>query len=782
MRRLFFTILSVALTIAANAQTLILEVGNTTYEFPAAQCGEMTFTDGNTLTINDKVFAINEITGVGVDNTTTVTDNTVTVEFSEEPIVIVAGNIAQYVDVAINGQQVKITQNSTDEDNPGEITYTLSGEASGAYADGLFYLGGEYKATIEFNGLTLTNTAGPAVCIVDGKRIDISSKKSTVNTLTGLGTKTYKGCLYVKGHTEFKGKGSLVVNCSDYHGIKSNEYMELKNCTLTVNMTGESSNLKDAIHASEYFLQESGTIIATGISTSDDAIQVELDGLESTGITTDHEDEDTGNVYLLGGTLNLTAAGTATKCLKADGDIYIDGATLTLNANGDIDLTDLTDISYTSGLKAANITIDSGSVTATVTGAAGRGIGADGTITINGGEVTVVDNGALKSSGSSYFCTAKGIKAGIVNITGGTVDVTMSGAASKGIKGDSDDGEGNINISGGTVKVTTTGSGAYDGTEADGKGCSGLNADNNITISGGTLTLNSSGSGGKCIKADQYLTISGDANISATATGAEYTYSSSITASPKAIKAGTRTEVSSAPGGGGWPGGGSTTTNYTYSGGIIINGGTIVASSTNHEAIESKSTIEINDGYIYAYGGDDAINAASDFTINGGFVMGNSSGNDGMDANGNFYIKGGTVFAIAASNPEVGIDANTEENKQLYIQGGTVVAIGGLERGSSITNSSYCKQTTSYTKGAWYALYSGSTTGTPALVFKTPSNNKQSTTMVVYTATGTPALKSSVTASGTSFWNGYGYTAASGGSNVTLSNYSNSSGGGPGGW
>ena len=176
---------------------------------------------------------------------------------------------------------------------------------------------------------------------------------------------------------------------------------------------------------------------------------------------------------------------------------------------------------------------------------------------------------------------------------------------------------------------------------------------------------------------------------------------------------------------------------------------------------------------------DDAMNSAGDFTISGGYVFGNSSGNDGLDANGNFYIQGGNVAAVAASQPEVGIDANTEGGKQLYITGGNIVAIGGLERGSSITGGT-AKQTSSYTKGTWYGLTNGSA---KAFAFKVPNNSSMGSSMVVFTS-GTPALSKSVTGSGTGFWNGNGYTSFSGGSSVSLSTYNSGSGGGGGrpGW
>ena len=55
------TLLSVVLVaITAMAQTLNVQVGNVTYQFPASQTGEMTYSDGTTLTILNKVFTLSE--------------------------------------------------------------------------------------------------------------------------------------------------------------------------------------------------------------------------------------------------------------------------------------------------------------------------------------------------------------------------------------------------------------------------------------------------------------------------------------------------------------------------------------------------------------------------------------------------------------------------------------------------------------------------------------------------------------------------------------------------
>ena len=215
-----------------------------------------------------------------------------------------------------------------------------------------------------------------------------------------------------------------------------------------------------------------------------------------------------------------------------------------------------------------------------------------------------------------------------------------------------------------------------------------------------------------------------------------------------------------------------------FDGNIVITGGTTSVSASNHEAIESKGTITISNGQVYAYSSDDAINAASTLTISGGYVCAYSTGNDGIDANGNCYIKGGVVYAIGTSSPEVAIDANTEDGYKLYVEeGATIIAIGGLESGSSLSQS--CYSASSWSSSTWYALTVGSTT----YAFKTPSSGG---TPLMVSGPSTPTLKSGVTTSGgTSYFNGMMLVGASvsGGSSVSLSSYSggNGNGGGPGG-
>jgi len=205
-------------------------------------------------------------------------------------------------------------------------------------------------------------------------------------------------------------------------------------------------------------------------------------------------------------------------------------------------------------------------------------------------------------------------------------------------------------------------------------------------------------------------------------------------------------------------------------GAIAINGGTftVATSGAGGEGIESKSTMDITDGTIYVQSSDDALNAASTFTISGGNIYAYSTGNDGMDANGNFRISGGNIVAISAGSPEVGIDANTEGGYKLYITGGNIVAVGGLENNSSLTGVS--RSTASYSSNTWYVFKNGSTS---AFAFKLPTvsssgggggrggmggfgpGGSSSSSSMTIVAKSTPSI-SAGTLSGTTIWNGYG--------------------------
>ena len=77
-----------------NAQTLNVQVGQVKYQFPADQAGVMTYAEGTTLTIMNKVFTLADVATMYVDESA-VKDNTVAVAYNGQAVAItVAGNVA----------------------------------------------------------------------------------------------------------------------------------------------------------------------------------------------------------------------------------------------------------------------------------------------------------------------------------------------------------------------------------------------------------------------------------------------------------------------------------------------------------------------------------------------------------------------------------------------------------------------------------------------------------------------------------------------------------------
>lgn len=491
MKKYLFLISILVLTLTASAQTLNVVVGNVTYQFPATQAGDMTYTGSTQLTICGKKFNIADINKIYIDNAT-VTDNEVAVAYeSTSAKVTVAGNVAQYVAPIVTGAHVGIIQSNTEDVDGNEITYSLSGTSS----DGEFYLKGSYKCSIDLCGVSLTNLtpvhSGAALHIQNGKRINISVKKDTENTLADCASPSddmaQKAALYVKGHAEFKGKGTLNVYGRYKHAIKTGEYLTIKNCTVNVKQSAG-----DGINCNEYFLMESGAIALSNIG--DDGIQASIDeDIDATTETTDHEDENSGNVYLLDGTISGTISTAAAKGIKSDGAMNIFGGAinLTVSGGGAIDYTldssgnPTTTFSSTSACSAlksdGDMTITGGTLKLTATGAGGKGLSGDGNLYVKGGDITVKTTGGIVYYSNKTLATTTSSK---------TTERLASNYKSspKGIKFD-----GNIAISGGTISVTAS---YHEGIESKGT----------IDITGGTIYAQSSDD---AINAASHLTING---------------------------------------------------------------------------------------------------------------------------------------------------------------------------------------------------------------------------------------------------------------------------------
>lgn len=340
-----------------------------------------------------------------------------------------------------------------------------------------------------------------------------------------------------------------------------------------------------------------------------------------------------------------------------------------------------------------------------------------------------------------------------VIITGGVVNVNVTGTADKGISSD-----GEVRLDGGRTTIMTSGGYEYDEEDLDYTACAGIKADSIVNINGGELNIKSTGIGGKGINSDDKININ-DGVIRIITTGKRQKDSKG-SVSPKGIKA---------------------------DGNITIKGGQtqirLEGTGDGTEALESKGEIHIEAGTLECYSYDDAINSKGNLYIDGGYVYARATNNDAIDSNMNLYINGGVVIAEGGQQPECGIDA--AEGYSAYINGGTVIAVGGGLQAIS-SSSKQASIAVSASLGTTLGLLSGSTA---ILGYKLPTSNSGTALMI-----SSPSLKSGSTytlragaeiSGGTSFYSlTTGCTIGSGSQSVDVTastNVSGSMGGGMGG-
>ncbi len=561
--------------------------------------------------------------------------------------VTVDSSVMQYLTVTQQGAHVSIAQSSN---LASEITYTLSGTST----DGEFYMSGSYKATVELNGLTLTNAtpvySGAAVHIQNGKRINVKVITGTTNTLVDAAGGSQKGCLYVKGHAEFKQQGTLNVVGNVKHAIKAGEYISIKNATLNI-----TSAVSDGISCNQYFLMQSGTVNISG--TGDDGIQCDLDGDASTGETEDHEDEDSGNIYISGGNITVNCAAIAAKGIKSAGDIFISGnpvIDITTSGNGTWDADD-EETKAACGISSdRDIDISGGTLTLTATGSGGKGMKCDSILTISGGDITVSTSGDLyynngttentnytgntDNVSSDFYSSPKGIKAGLKIQNGNSYTYT-----------------GGVVISGGKVKVTTTG-----------KNGEGIESKNYLNITGGEIYVNSYDDG---INSAQDMTISGgyvysratnndglDANGDLYINGG-LVYAIGARSPELAIDANSEEGKK-----------------VYINGGVVIAVGGIESARVINQPYIQSSSISSNTWYTVTYGDDAVAFYTPTITSNGGPGGGPGGGGPGGGPGGNLatYISAPTTPSLASDNSVSDGTAYFEGNCIVANNGGTV--------------------------------------------------------------------------------------------------------------
>ena len=244
----------------------------------------------------------------------------ITVTWNGAQATVEKGNVLG-VDYSVEGGDVVI--NSTNTHN--ELELVLQGTST----NGSLTYTGSLKCKFYLNDLHLISTKGAALDIQCGKRIAMILKEGTNNSREDAPDGLQKAALYCKGHLEIEGAGSLTVIGNSKHGICTKEYLQLKKSTGNVSVTHAVS---DGIHAGQYFMMNGGTVTVSG--QQGDGIQTEILTLDD-DVTPNPDKEFNGQVFVKGGTINVTVAGETRKGIKSDDKMTISGGTLTIDATGD---------------------------------------------------------------------------------------------------------------------------------------------------------------------------------------------------------------------------------------------------------------------------------------------------------------------------------------------------------------------------------------------------------------------------------------------------------------
>lgn len=311
MKKIFSLILFLAVCAIASAQEYmrIWENGSNT----KVPLSEVTYAVGGaSFTAEGETYQTSL-----VDSITFV--HVITITWNGAQATVEKGNVLG-VDCSVEGGDVVV--NSTNTHN--ELEFVLQGSST----NGSLTYTGSYKCRFYLNELHLISQKGVALDILCGKRVGLILNDGTNNTLEDAADGLQKATLYCKGHLEIEGGGSLTVTGNAKHGICTKEYLELKKSTGSITVNGAVS---DGIHAGQYFLMKGGTVVISG--QQGDGIQTEILTLDD-DVTPNPDKEFNGQIFIQGGSINVTVAADDKKGIKSADKMTINGGTFDITASG----------------------------------------------------------------------------------------------------------------------------------------------------------------------------------------------------------------------------------------------------------------------------------------------------------------------------------------------------------------------------------------------------------------------------------------------------------------
>ncbi len=195
--------------------------------------------------------------------------------------------------------------------------YSISGELK----DGQITVDTKEKVYIEFAGVEITNSSGPALQITDAKEITVILKTGTVNTLSDGGNSEYNAAIFSNDTLIIEGDGKLVVTGNNGHGIESDDDVIINGGDITL------AAKTDGIHANDNITINSGRISVTdayeGIESKGDII---INGGLITAVCSDDGFNAGTDITINDG--QIYARATRGDAVDSNGTIHINGGTI----------------------------------------------------------------------------------------------------------------------------------------------------------------------------------------------------------------------------------------------------------------------------------------------------------------------------------------------------------------------------------------------------------------------------------------------------------------------
>ena len=528
----------------------------------AAQGVTVSVTGGHVIVIStiDSAYIPYVLSGSSTDGSLTITterkvflqlDN-LSLSSASGPVILVASDKKAVFD---------LVGTSTLSDNSGSHKGALQSVGKIAFqGDGTLNVSGMVKHGIQSSGSCTVNggTVNVLTAIKDGMNVDnfiMNSGTVSVTNPNGDGIDGDQGHIGIYG-------GSVTVNCTaaDVKGLCCDSTLTIAGGTVTVTVTGEQSKAVKTkgnlvVSGGVVDINANGTVALTSAGSGYDpsyctGMKVGGNALFISGQTTvtcpstnagGKAVSADGNITVSGGTLNLTATGSCTKytdstgtydsyastCLKANGNITIGGGTVTATAGGRAISCDGTytqtggtvttstnavgfttigsGTSCTDGFAPAclkadgNIVFTAGTFNGSSTGKGGRGLVADGTLTVgvtgaadsllhiyvttSGAPVNATSSGGWGGGSSDYWKgLPKGVKIeGNITVNSGVLQSYCS-QTSGSTTGEAIESKASIYINGGYVEAN-----AYD---------DAINANSYLEINGGHVWAYARGNDG----------------------------------------------------------------------------------------------------------------------------------------------------------------------------------------------------------------------------------------------------------------------------------------------